>query len=84
MGHGKNQPQSGGKEMISIKKLSENPVQERLRRAIGEVEKRVGAGALMTFDGRGREAVEVISTGSFALDRALGVGGLPRGRDLRS
>ncbi len=66
--------------MISIPKLSENPVQERMRRAIGEVEKRVGSGALMTFDGRGREAVEVISTGSYALDRALGVGGLPRGR----
>lgn len=66
--------------MISLARLSENPVQERMRRAIGEVEKRCGNGTLMTLDGRAREAVEVISTGSFALDRALGVGGLPRGR----
>ncbi len=66
--------------MISMANLSENPVQERMRRAIGEVEKRCGAGTLMNLDGRGRAAVEVISTGSFALDRALGVGGLPRGR----
>ena len=66
--------------MITMAKLSDNPVQERMRRAIGEVDKRCGAGTLMQLDGRGREAVEVISTGSFALDRALGVGGLPRGR----
>ncbi len=66
--------------MISMARLSDSPVPERMRRAIGEVEKRCGAGTLMTFEGQGREAVEVISTGSFALDRALGVGGLPRGR----
>lgn len=55
-------------------------LQERMRKAIGEVEKRCGSGAIMALDGRAREAVEVIPTGSFALDRALGVGGIPRGR----
>ncbi len=55
-------------------------LQERLRRAIGEVERRCGDGTIMALDGRTRESVEVIPTGSFALDRALGVGGIPRGR----
>ncbi len=43
-----------------------------------EIEKQFGKGTIKTFD----ETIEteVISTGSLQLDRALGVGGLPRGR----
>jgi len=48
---------------------------------IKAVEKSFGRGILMPADGPAVEqGVEVISTGSFALDRALGIGGLPRGR----
>ncbi len=61
-------------------KIIDNPVVSRMHRAIGEVEKRCGAGTLMALEGKPHQMVEVFSTGSFALDRALGVGGLPRGR----
>lgn len=63
--------------MVADKVLN---LQERMRQAISEVEKRCGSGTIMALDGRVRERVEVIPTGSFALDRALGVGGIPRGR----
>ncbi len=47
----------------------------------GEIEKRFGKGAIMRFgdDGPSLE-VEAIPTGSLALDAALGIGGVPRGR----
>ena len=46
-----------------------------------EIEKRFGKGAIMRFgdDGPSLE-VEAIPTGSIALDAALGIGGVPRGR----
>jgi recombination protein RecA len=48
---------------------------------IKSVERAFGRGTLMAADGDAVEqGIEVISTGSFALDRALGIGGLPRGR----
>ncbi len=49
--------------------------------AIGQIEKRFGEGSIMKLgDTTGTLAVEVIPTGSLALDLALGVGGIPRGR----
>ncbi len=50
--------------------------------ALGQIEKQFGKGAVMRMgDARAvRGDVPVISTGSLALDAALGVGGLPRGR----
>ena len=48
--------------------------------AIRAIHKQFGAGALMRLDGSQVTAVDVISTGSVALDVALGCGGLPRGR----
>ena len=47
---------------------------------IKSIEKAFGRGILMPADGAALEAVEVIPTGSFLLDRALGIGGLPKGR----
>ena len=46
-----------------------------------EIEKKFGKGAIMKFgdDGPSME-VEAIPTGSIALDAALGIGGVPRGR----
>jgi len=49
--------------------------------ALAQVEKQHGKGAIMRLGDMGtRLDVETISTGSLALDLALGVGGLPRGR----
>ncbi|MDT7943983.1 MAG: recombinase RecA [Dehalococcoidia bacterium] len=57
---------------------------ERLRAlemAIGQIEKEFGKGAIMRLGEAGAKlAVEAIPTGSLALDLALGVGGIPRGR----
>ena len=44
------------------------------------LETRFGEGAVMRLGSWKTTKVEVISTGSFSLDLALGVGGLPRGR----
>lgn len=52
-----------------------------LAAALAQIEKSFGKGAIMKMDGSQQEEnLEVISTGSFGLDLALGVGGLPRGR----
>ena len=48
--------------------------------ALADIEKRYGRGAIMKLGDAQDFEVEVISTGSLALDMALGVGGLPRGR----
>jgi recombination protein RecA len=52
-----------------------------LELAIGQIEKQFGKGSIMKFGEAGvRAVVESIPTGSLALDRALGIGGIPRGR----
>ncbi|MCS7163317.1 MAG: recombinase RecA [Bacteroidia bacterium] len=51
-----------------------------LQATLQRLEKEYGKGAVMRLDERGDQSIEVISTGSLALDAALGVGGLPRGR----
>src|ERR671921_838216 len=48
--------------------------------AILQIEKQFGRGSIMRLGDRGAQNVEVIPTGSVALDLALGVGGIPRGR----
>lgn len=48
--------------------------------AIEEIHKRFGKESIMRLDSEVVEAVKVISTGSIFLDKALGVGGYPRGR----
>ena len=54
--------------------------QAALAMAIGQIEKAYGKGSVMYRDNIARLPVSVISTGAIALDLALGVGGLPRGR----
>jgi recombination protein RecA len=51
-----------------------------LESALTELKKKYGDGAVMRLGESMRLAVEVIPTGSIALDVALGVGGIPRGR----
>jgi recombination protein RecA len=51
-----------------------------LNRALGDITKRYGDGAIMRLGEARHMIVEVIPTGSLSLDIALGVGGVPRGR----
>ena len=53
---------------------------KRLDDALKEIEKQFGEGTVMRLGDNASMAVEIIPTGSIALDLALGVGGLPRGR----
>src|SRR3954453_22233862 len=50
--------------------------------ALGQIEKQFGKGAIMRLGERGNVGVEAIPTGALALDLALGIGGLPRGRGV--
>ena len=51
-----------------------------LETAMAQIEKQFGKGAVMRLGQNQAMQVEAISTGSFCLDLALGIGGLPRGR----
>ena len=51
-----------------------------LKLTIDKLEKSYGKGVVMKMDDKNVVAVDVISTGSFGLDMALGVGGFPKGR----
>jgi recombination protein RecA len=52
-----------------------------LSAALGQIEKQFGKGSVMRMGDVGAvRDIDVISTGSLALDVALGIGGLPRGR----
>ena len=51
-----------------------------LETALSQIEKTYGKGSVMTLGQNATMNVESISTGSFGLDMALGVGGLPKGR----
>jgi recombination protein RecA len=51
-----------------------------LKTAIAQIEKNFGKGSIMKLGERSGEVIPVIPTGSIALDIALGIGGIPRGR----
>lgn len=51
-----------------------------LETALLQIERQFGKGSIMRLGEETRVPVEVIPTGSIALDVALGIGGLPRGR----
>ena len=48
--------------------------------ALAQIEKQFGKGSVMRMGDKTTMKIESISTGALALDIALGVGGLPRGR----
>ncbi|MDQ2880554.1 MAG: recombinase RecA [Actinomycetota bacterium] len=54
--------------------------EKALEIALAQIEKQHGKGSVMRLGEEGRAPIEVIPTGSIALDVALGIGGLPRGR----
>ncbi|WP_225804042.1 recombinase RecA [Streptomyces sp. NK15101] len=60
--------------------MKEKDREEALELALAQIEKRFGTGSVMRLGDEPGVPIEVIPTGSIALDLALGVGGLPRGR----
>jgi recombination protein RecA len=54
--------------------------EKALESAMAQVERQFGKGAIMKLGSKEVVEVPVISTSSLALDKALGIGGLPRGR----
>ncbi|MBQ8756980.1 MAG: recombinase RecA [Oscillospiraceae bacterium] len=51
-----------------------------LQTALSQIEKNFGKGAVMRLGDRPEMSVDAIPTGSLALDAALGIGGVPKGR----
>ena len=59
----------------------DNNKKQALTAALSQIEKQFGKGAIMRMgDGSAQRDVAVVSSGSLAIDVALGIGGLPRGR----
>jgi recombination protein RecA len=63
------------------KKAPKEAVAQSLDGVLAQIRKQFGEGAIMRLgDAETRKKIPVVSTGSFSLDMALGVGGLPCGR----
>ncbi|MEU6527505.1 ATPase domain-containing protein, partial [Streptomyces sp. NPDC046924] len=60
--------------------MKERDREQALEIALAQIEKRFGQGSIMRLGDDAWTPIEVIPTGSLALDVALGTGGLPRGR----
>ena len=54
--------------------------QKALESAMAQIERQFGKGSIMKLGSQAVFDMPIISTGSLALDKALGIGGLPRGR----
>jgi recombination protein RecA len=54
--------------------------EQALDTALGQIERQFGKGSVMRMSDRADVSVGAVSSGSLALDLALGIGGLPRGR----
>ncbi len=54
--------------------------EQALEEALKKIEKEFGKGSIMRLGDEADRKIEVISSGSIALDKALGVGGYPKGR----
>ena len=57
-----------------------NDRDKALEMALAQIDKQFGKGSIMRMGEKGSMAIDVVQTGALALDLALGVGGLPRGR----
>jgi recombination protein RecA len=68
------------KDKKENKKVEDKKENKALNSAIDDIKARFGDGAIMTMREIHAVNVDVIPTGSIAMDLALGVGGMPRGR----
>jgi recombination protein RecA len=74
---------STGKDSIAKDRASNSQQKQRQQAvdaAIMSIEKQFGQGSIMRLGSDQRQQIDAIPTGSIALDLALGVGGIPRGR----
>lgn len=62
------------------KKIEETKQTKAINSAINEIKERFGEGSIMKLSETHAVNIDVIPTGSIAMDLALGVGGMPRGR----
>ena len=58
----------------------QNQKKKALETALKQLEHDFGEGAVMKLGENKHMNVQAVSTGSISLDRALGIGGIPRGR----
>jgi recombination protein RecA len=65
---------------VELETMTDTGREKALDRALENLTKRFGDGAIMRLGEASHLDVEVIPTGCLSLDRALGVGGVPRGR----
>ena len=68
------------KETMAPAPAGNSDKKKALETAMQQIEKMYGKGSIMRYGDGGVTNVECIPTGSLALDLALGIGGLPRGR----
>lgn len=67
-------------KLVKKESTTGSPYNEALNLAISSINKQFGEGSLMRMGDAAKMNISVIPTGSVAIDLALGVGGLPRGR----
>ena len=67
--------------MAKDAKIEENK-KKALEAAVAQIEKQYGKGSIMKLGDNAHLNVEVVPSGSLGLDLALGVGGIPRGRNI--
>ena len=63
-----------------MSKLNKGEKDKTLEQVLLDIEKQFGKGAIMKLGEEGLKDIDVVSSGSLALDIALGVGGYPKGR----
>ena len=68
------------KENFDARAANNDDRVKALDNTLGQIEKQFGQGAVMKMGDKGSMSMESIPTGALALDLALGIGGMPRGR----
>ena len=68
------------KTAAPVPATADTAARKNLELAVSAITKQFGEGSIMLLGDAHKMAVETLSTGSLAIDLALGVGGLPRGR----
>ena len=72
---------SKSESRVAPSEKSANPAREKnIELAVSSITKQFGEGSIMRLGSNTKMKVETLSTGSLAIDLALGVGGLPKGR----
>jgi len=73
-------PVATAKNSPAAVQAADTAARKNIELAVSAITKQFGEGSIMRLGDAHKMAVETVSTGSLAIDMALGVGGLPRGR----